>query len=57
MVLDKKRSFKLSKRTIIWMCIIFAIFLTVGVVLAEGIASRNENVYSIETSKLHIYNS
>lgn len=56
MVLDKKRSFKLSKRTIIWMCIIFAIFLTVGVVLAEGIASRNENVYSIETSKLHIYN-
>ena len=38
------------------MCIICAIFLMIGVVLAEGIASRNENVYSIETSKLHIYN-
>jgi len=56
LVLDKKTSFKLSKRAIIWMCIICAIFLTVSVVLAEGIASRNENVYSIETSKLHIYN-
>lgn len=39
-----------------WMCIIGAIFLTVGVVLAKDIAARNENVYSIETSKLHIYN-
>lgn len=56
MVLDKKTGFKLSKRTIMWMCIICAIFLAISVVLAEGIASRNENVYSIETSKLHIYN-
>lgn len=54
--MDKKTSFKLSKRTIMWICIICAIFLTISVVLAEGIASKNENVYSIETSKLHIYN-
>lgn len=54
--LDKKSNFKLSKQTIVWTCIIAAAIILLSVSVAENISSKNENTYSIETSKLHIYN-
>lgn len=54
--LDKKSNFKLTKQTIVWTCIIAAAIILLSVSVAENISSKNENTYSIETSRLHICN-
>lgn len=56
MILDKKKEFKLSRHTLIWLCVICALILFVSVVAAGNISPKYKNTYSIESSKLHMYN-
>lgn len=55
-ILDKGKEFKLSGRKVIWLCVICALILLVSVLAAENISPRYSNTYSIESSKLHMYN-
>ncbi|MFG6393994.1 MAG: hypothetical protein K1W24_07425 [Lachnospiraceae bacterium] len=54
--MDKKKELKLSKHTVMWLFVICVLILLISVLAAENISPKYNDTYSIESSKLHMYN-
>lgn len=54
--MDNKKRLKFPGHTVIWLFVICVLILLISVLAAENISPRYKDKYSIESSKLHIYN-